>query len=284
LSGYALEEIFLSTLLAKTGWANIKIGPEWERAYDEVTAKYLAGDYGNEPSGVPFGAVYLQHRAYTAEAYAALVENTSDSLLAAYMSKEASYMAEIPAIGDRTVIDLGAGHGRLVDNLSQAARNVVAIEINPNMYAELDRRAAKHPNAAAVQGDVLKLPELLANQDVEKPVFVVAQNSLGTLEGNSRAFLQTLAATARQHNGEIVLSLFRQPALPKWGLGMYERLDTMVGDFDPDESDLEKGYFVSKTGYRSKWWTDAEIEELKSLGEVVDEVREDEFCILRLKP
>lgn len=60
LSGYSLEEIFLSALLAKTGWAGVKVGPEWERPYDAITAQYLAGGYSEDREETPFGAVYLE--------------------------------------------------------------------------------------------------------------------------------------------------------------------------------------------------------------------------------
>lgn len=63
LQEYTVEEIFLTTLMAETRWANIKIGPEWERHYDAITHKYLLGQYfgRKEPSKAPFGAVYLRH-------------------------------------------------------------------------------------------------------------------------------------------------------------------------------------------------------------------------------
>lgn len=58
---YSLEEIFLSSLLARVGWANIKIGPTWEKPYDQVTAKYLAGHYdGKVKDYQPFAGAYLE--------------------------------------------------------------------------------------------------------------------------------------------------------------------------------------------------------------------------------
>lgn len=66
MQNYTIEEVFLTLLLAKTSWANIKIGPKWERHYDEITLKYLTGEYlashliDTGPSNAPFGAVYLE--------------------------------------------------------------------------------------------------------------------------------------------------------------------------------------------------------------------------------
>jgi hypothetical protein len=64
---YSLEEIFLSALLARAGWAPIKIGPRWEKLYDKMTANYVAGLYdGQVADVVPFGAVYLETPAVSA--------------------------------------------------------------------------------------------------------------------------------------------------------------------------------------------------------------------------
>lgn len=61
LQGYTEEEILLTCLMAKLWWANVKIGPSWEKAYDEISYKYLNAKFdGQEPSSVPFGAVYLE--------------------------------------------------------------------------------------------------------------------------------------------------------------------------------------------------------------------------------
>lgn len=285
LMGYTMEEVLLTSMMAETRFGTIKIGPKWERPYDEVTAKWVRGDYFNSEreEHIPFGAVYLRPKSFTAQEYGSLVEHTADPRLDNYMQKETAFIEAIPDIKAKTVVDLGAGHGRMIDDLAQAARNVVAIEINADMYKALQERAANHSNATAIRGDVLTLPILLDGQDIEKPVFVIAQNSLGTLEGNAKALLQTVANVARQHNGELVLSLLRQPALEDWGLNMYKGLESMVGEIDEDQTDTQRGRFISKTGYQSKWWTDSEIEELKTLGTSFEETREAEFCILRLK-
>jgi hypothetical protein len=65
MTGYALEEVWLSILMAETGRANVKIGPPVERSYDEMTAKYIhPGGYSDEGAypDVPFGAVYLAEK------------------------------------------------------------------------------------------------------------------------------------------------------------------------------------------------------------------------------
>jgi hypothetical protein len=56
----------------------------------------------------------------------------------------------------------------------------------------------------------------------------------------------------------------------------------MVGEADLEATDPARGYFATKSGYTSKWWSDAEIEQFKGIGQVDDELVEDEFHLLRL--
>jgi 23S rRNA (adenine-N6)-dimethyltransferase len=53
------------------------------------------------------------------------------------------------------VVDIGAGSGRLTAELAQAARRVVAIELDPRLAAGLRGR---WPNVDVVAGDALSLP------------------------------------------------------------------------------------------------------------------------------
>ena len=61
LSCYTQEEIFVSAMLASLGVANIKVGPVWEKPYDEITLGLLTGR-GYKPicGEAEFGAVYLE--------------------------------------------------------------------------------------------------------------------------------------------------------------------------------------------------------------------------------
>jgi SAM-dependent methyltransferase len=221
-------------------------------------------------------------RTYTADKYQSLVEETRDPRLQNFMDKERAFVARTPGAHRRTFVDLGAGHGRVVGDLARLGRNVVALEINPDMYAGLAERAASYPNVRAVHGDILELGHLLAGEDLAQPVFLILQNSLGTIEGDYGQLLRVVRSQMLRFDGQLVLSLCRQPALRDWGLEMYASLREMVGDADPDATDTSRGTFVTSSGYTSKWWSDAEIEQFRRLGHVDDELVEDEFHLLRL--
>ena len=64
LKGYVLEEVFFTAIMAEIGGTPIKLGPAWERDWDEVTDKYMHGGYGGGGaySRVDFGAVYLERQ------------------------------------------------------------------------------------------------------------------------------------------------------------------------------------------------------------------------------
>jgi len=198
------------------------------------------------------------------------------------MARERDFIIGVPNVSTRTFVDLGAGYGRVLRDLVTAGRNVVAIEINPDMFEELRRRAQGFDNVSAIEGDILNLPALLKGQEVQNPVFLILQNTLGTIEGDYQELLKVVVEESRKRNGELVLGILRQPALGDWGLEFYASLQDMIGEIDMEKTDAEAGILISKTGYVSKWWTDEDIEGLKKLGRVEGYLVDPDFCVLRL--
>jgi SAM-dependent methyltransferase len=221
-------------------------------------------------------------RNYTAESYKELVADIDDEILQRFMSAEHEFIRGVEDSEKRTFVDLGAGYGRVVPFLSFISRDVVAIEINPEMFRGLEETASKLPNVTAIKGDFLLIDRLLP-QDLARPVFLILQNSLGTIEGgDGTQLVDIVAREAAKRNGSLVLALLRQPALRDWGVSMYGKLEPMVGKVDMDKSDFEEGLMVTDTGYTSKWWTDEDIEGFKALGRVVREESTDEYELLQL--
>jgi SAM-dependent methyltransferase len=223
-------------------------------------------------------------RDYTAEKYKELVEEIDDEKLQAYMQAEQEFIAATPNAKQKTFVDLGAGHGRVEPVLSSVAGNVVAIEINPDMFRGLQANAAALPNVEAVQGDILELPKLLSERQVVNPVFLILQNSLGTIEGDYREVLRAVSDQAKERQGEFILSFLRQQALKGWGEQMYGKLEDMVGKVDEEATDFEAGEFRTNTGYTSKWWRDSDIIEVLNIvdGTVAAESQTDYFRLLRI--
>src|SRR5579862_3478676 len=109
-------------------------------------------------------------RSYSAEKYKDLVEDIQDETLQRFMTDEQNFISGVSDPHNRTFVDLGAGYGRVVPFLSSIGRDVVAIEINPEMYRGLEQRAADLPNVTAVSGDFLHLGDILPDE-IKKPVF-----------------------------------------------------------------------------------------------------------------
>jgi 16S rRNA (adenine1518-N6/adenine1519-N6)-dimethyltransferase len=72
--------------------------------------------------------------------------------------------AEIPP--DSTVLEVGPGLGSLTRYLAQAARRVVAVELDDNLIPVLKDLLSAAPNVELIHGDILKLkPAELIGQD-----------------------------------------------------------------------------------------------------------------------
>ncbi len=224
-------------------------------------------------------------RKYTDQQYIKLVENIDDNILQSMMKKEIEMIENIKDSKKKTFVDLGAGHGRLTPILGKISKNVLSIEINPNMLPELKRRSSKFNNAKVIQGDITKLSQILKNEKVKNPVLLLVQNSFGTIEGSSKAVLKEIKKVFKKDGGEIVISFFKAESLKNWGLKLYPKASEMVGEPDLNKLDLEKGIFVSKTGYTSKWRFKAEVKEILNFlgGDLISKSETPNWIILHIK-
>lgn len=223
-------------------------------------------------------------RPYTTEQYIRLVEGIGDATLQRYMQVELQFLTSTTEADRRTFVDLGAGYGRVIPEIAPRARNTICVELNDKMIDELRRRAAASPRVSLITGRMQQLPSLLGDEDVVRPVFMILQNTLGTIEGSRSGVLTAMREAATHYGGTVVLSLFRASALETWGVSMYRLISEMVGRPDETATDFDRGLFVSTTGYTSKWWTDDEVGGFIEHfgGGVLREVREPEFLIMEL--
>ncbi len=223
-------------------------------------------------------------RKYTAEKYIGLVENIDDSILQSHMKAEIDVISKVKDSKNKTFIDLGAGHGRILPDLVRIARNVISIDINPDMLKELERRTRMHVNASVIKGDIQELSKLLKKADVQNPVLLLIQNTLGTIEGDYKKVIAEIKTVAKKYKGEIIISLFRQESLKNWGIKMYSKIKEMVGEPDLQKIDFKRGIFISKTGYESKWCNSAEIKGIKKYfgGKLINEIKTPYFCIIHI--
>jgi 16S rRNA (adenine1518-N6/adenine1519-N6)-dimethyltransferase len=71
-----------------------------------------------------------------------------------------------------TVLEVGPGLGSLTRHLAQAARRVVAVELDEALWPVLESTLRPYPNVSLVHGDILSLP--LASLDLPPAYKVVA--------------------------------------------------------------------------------------------------------------
>jgi SAM-dependent methyltransferase len=221
---------------------------------------------------------------YTTSLYTKYVEQMNDIGFQNYMKRELEFIRRIPNSKDRTFIDLGAGYGRVEKELSDQAREVIAVELLDDMYEELNSRAKRLTNVKAVQADMTNLEKALKDFVFNSPVFLILQNTLGVIEGDIPKFITDIKAYAKTNNGEIIFSLFRQEDFKDWGIHVYEKARPVVGEVDLDSSNVEQGEIKSSTNYTSKWWTRQDVDNIKLDVEVKDEEVGLGYYLLRIKP
>lgn len=219
---------------------------------------------------------------WSPDRYIELVEHTKDPTLHEFQLQELDYLnSHLRPSREKTVIDVGAGYGRVLSLLTSVADKVIAVELDENMLTELRRRATGHSNVDVVEGDANHLSKLLEGKIARKPIVLCLQNTLGTWKGDYLKVVDEMRKVAQPQHGEVIISVLRQQALRDVGIDMYVSLKELVGEPDYERTNLEKGIFRSKTGYKSKWWTDAEIEEMiKRLGsQKIDKTETPNFII-----
>lgn len=223
-------------------------------------------------------------RQYTAEEYFQLVENFDDPIFQSWQKTEADIVSKAKDSKNKTFIDLGAGYGRVLELLAEISRNVIAVEINPDMFSRLIEHAKGYKNTEVFEGDIQNLSNILQRSNVQSPILLLLQNTLGTIEGDYRKVLSEMKKVATEYKGEIIISLLKQGALKDFGMKLYTHIAPMTGSPDLEKTDFDKGLFVSKTGYESKWWTPGEIKEIKRNfgGKIINEAQTETFYILHL--
>jgi 16S rRNA (adenine1518-N6/adenine1519-N6)-dimethyltransferase len=77
-----------------------------------------------------------------------------------FLVDDAARHAIVEALGDvrhRTVIEIGPGHGAITDIIAGRAKQLIAIELDRALAAELTFRFRNQPNVRIVEGDVLRV-------------------------------------------------------------------------------------------------------------------------------
>src|SRR5262249_26272245 len=107
---------------------------------------------GEERDGMSGNEAEVQARfAATASKIAALEEQRRDAL-------RGRVERFLQRRGDEAALDSGAGTGALAFALAPLVREVVAVDLVPELLAEGERRAAEFPNVVFREGDATRLP------------------------------------------------------------------------------------------------------------------------------
>jgi len=223
--------------------------------------------------------------AWNSQKYIDLVENGNEAGLQAYQKAEIDYLtAKVISPQNKTFIDVGAGYGRILPHLSKISRRVVAVEIDDNLEQTLEERATGLSNCEVVKGDADDLSELLASMENPNPVVISMQNALGPWIGDRLKAIDEMRKVAEAGKGEVIISIFRREALKDWGLEMYASVNGLLGEYDPESSDLDNGIYKTTTGYESYWFSKEDRGAIKERlgGKIVGGMLEDNFEIIHV--
>ena len=218
--------------------------------------------------------------------YIDLVEKSDNSFLQEYMKAELDYIInKIANPEEKIFIDVGAGYGRVLPQLSEIAKQVLAVELDKQMLSELRKRASRYQNISVVECDAQELSNNLKDFNLDKAVVLCFQNSLGTPYGDAYKIISEMAEIAKNNKGELFISLFNQEALKDYGISIYSGAAGLTGEPDLEKTDFLNGNFISKTGYKSHWWTPKERSEMVESvgGSLVAEVKGRCFYIFHVK-
>lgn len=199
---------------------------------------------------------------YNPEQYLQLVEKLGDTVLQKYMEDEISFINDILEGKNYDVIDLGAGYGRIIPHIVKRVNSIIAIELNDDMYSELIKNQKNAKNVSCINNDITKLSDYLQIK-ANNNLFLLCQNTLGVIEGDYLKMLDDIKKLSKNGNIEIIISVFNKEVLSDFGLYLYEKLKDMVGDINLKKTNFTAGKFISETGYCTKWWSEAEIYDLK---------------------
>jgi ubiquinone/menaquinone biosynthesis C-methylase UbiE len=109
----------------------------------------------------------------------------------------------VPLAGSERALDAGAGTGALAFALSGLVREVVALDVVPELLAEARKRIDDHPNVTLVEGDLTDLPfadgefdlvgSLNTLHHVSRPELAVAQLARVTRPGGTLLVVDQIA-------------------------------------------------------------------------------------------
>lgn len=194
--------------------------------------------------------------------YIKLIEESKISSLQKYIAEEKMFITHAIENRDKDIIDLGSGYGRLLELLVNYGRRNIFIELNSQMFYELQNRSLLTKNTQVINGDITLLDKY-EYKDTSNPLFLLTQNTIGVVEGGWKKAIEALKRVFIGQKREVIISFLKQSALEREGIKIYEELSPMLGMPDYEKIDFNNGIFVAQGGYTAKWWKEEDISNIK---------------------
>lgn len=75
---------------------------------------------------------------------------------------------------DDTILEVGAGLGFLTERLAKVSGQIIAVEVDPNLFRILSQRLGDYRNVKVLKGDILKIQALAFDKVVSVPPYSIS--------------------------------------------------------------------------------------------------------------
>ena len=202
------------------------------------------------------------------------VEDNQNPLIINYLEKEIEILdALCQKHGDSyknfSIIDMGAGTGRVVFALDKKLRNdsikFFGVENSDSMLNYANQKNISHDGLSEITFLKYDLTDSKLSQYFElknSNIVMCSYNTLGVVPSDKRLSFINNMKTIAGKNGLVILTMFNGDDFSFVAPKMYHSMIPMIKKIDDDSFDEENRVFHNSLGFRSQWFTKNEINSL----------------------
>jgi ubiquinone/menaquinone biosynthesis C-methylase UbiE len=206
--------------------------------------------------------------------YDVSVEDNPSPLIVDYIDQEIQILNVLcekhaRAKSNFSIIDMGAGTGRVVFALEKKLRNdsieFFGVENSDSMLNFANHKNNNHDGVSKIsflKHDLTdsNLSEYFDSKDAN--IVMCSYNTLGVVPSDKRQrFIDNMKIIAGK-NGLVVLTMFNGDDFGFVAPKLYRSMITMIKQIDDDSFDEDNRVFHNSLGFRSQWFTKNEIKHM----------------------
>ena len=202
------------------------------------------------------------------------VENNKDPIILEYLTSEMDILSRIcekicKSNKSCSIIDMGAGTGRVVFALSERIDNdtlqFYGVEISEPMIKHANQKNQDHHNDQNIQ--FLKhdltdpnLSDYFESNSIK--IVMCLYNTLGVVPADKRQrFVDNMIKIAG-HDGLVIITAFNGDNFGFVAPRLYHPMMPMIKQIENDSFDEQNRVFQNSLGFRSQWFTNVELKSM----------------------